>query len=55
MWNMKFMMIPILIGATGIVTKGLKKNLDAISGKHSINFLQKTAILGISQIIREVA
>jgi hypothetical protein len=26
--------------------KGLKKNLEAIPGKHSIEALQKTAILG---------
>jgi hypothetical protein len=27
MWNMKCMIIPAVIGAIGIVTKGLKKNL----------------------------
>jgi len=27
MWNLKCKIIPILTGATGIVTKGLKKNL----------------------------
>jgi hypothetical protein len=26
-WNMKCMIIPVIIGATGIVTKGLKKHL----------------------------
>jgi hypothetical protein len=36
MWNMNCMIIPVVIGATGIVTKGLKKNLEAISGKLSI-------------------
>jgi hypothetical protein len=25
-WNMKCMIIPLITGATGIVTKGLKKN-----------------------------
>jgi hypothetical protein len=48
------MIIPIIIGATGIVTKGLKKNLEAIPGKHSIDSLQKTAVLGTSHIIGEV-
>jgi hypothetical protein len=37
---------PVIIGATGIVTRSLKKNLEAIPGTHSIDFLQKTAILG---------
>jgi len=36
------------------VTKGLGKNLEAMPGKHSIDSLQKTAILGISHIIRKV-
>ena len=43
---MKCMIIPVVIGATGIVTKGLNKNLEAIPGKCSIDSLQKTAILG---------
>jgi hypothetical protein len=54
MWNTKFMIIPLIIGATGIVTKGLKKNLEAITGKHSTDSLQKTAVLGTSHIIRKV-
>ena len=48
------MIIPLVIGATRIVTKGLKKNLEAIPGKHSIDSLQKTAVLGTSHIIRRV-
>ena len=46
--------IPIIIGATGIVTRSLRKNLKAVPGKHSIESLQKTAILGTSHIIRKV-
>jgi hypothetical protein len=33
--------MPVIFGATGIATKGLKKNLETISGKHSIDSLQK--------------
>jgi hypothetical protein len=36
---MKCFVIPVIIGATGIVTKGLKKYLETITGKHSISFL----------------
>jgi dTDP-4-dehydrorhamnose reductase len=32
---MKCMDIPVITGATGILTKCLRKNLEAISGKHS--------------------
>jgi hypothetical protein len=52
---MKCFVIPVIIGATGIVTRGLKKNLEMIPGKHSIDYLQKkTAVLGTSHIIRKV-
>jgi hypothetical protein len=44
----------IIIGATGIVTKSLRKNLEAIPEKLSIDSLQKTAILGSTHIIRKV-
>jgi hypothetical protein len=54
MWNMKCMVIPSITGATGIVTKGLQKNLEAMPGKHLIDSLQKTAVLGTSHIMREV-
>ena len=30
MWNMKCMIIPVMTGVTGIETKGLTKNLEAI-------------------------
>jgi len=53
MWNMKCVIIPPTNGANGIVTKGLKKNLEAVPGKHSMDSLQKTAILGTSHIIRK--
>jgi hypothetical protein len=54
MWNLKCTIIPDIIGATGIVTKSLRKNLEAITGKHSIDSLQKTAVLETSHIIRKV-
>jgi len=49
MWNLKCKIIPVIIGATRIVTKGLWKNLEAIPGKHSIDLL-----LGMSYIIQKV-
>jgi hypothetical protein len=39
---------------TGIVTRNLRKNLEAVPGKYSIVSLQQTAILGTSHIIRKV-
>jgi len=51
MWNLKCTIISVIIEATGIVTRSLKKNLEAIPGKHSIDSLHKTAILGTSHMI----
>jgi len=44
MWNLKCTIIPVIIGATGIETRSLRKNLEAVPGKHSIDSPQKTAI-----------
>jgi len=48
LWNMKCMIIPVIIGTTGRVTKGLKKNLETIPEKYSVDALQKIAIPGTS-------
>jgi hypothetical protein len=45
--------MPVITGATGIVTKALEKNVEAIPGKHS-RLTAKAAILGILHIIRKV-
>jgi hypothetical protein len=42
-----------IIGVTGIVTKSLRKYLEAIPEKHSIDSLQQTAIFGASHINTE--
>ena len=34
--------------------RSLRKNLESVPGRHSIDSLQKTAILGTSHIIRKV-
>ena len=56
MWSLKCTILPAIIGATGIVTRSFRKNLEAAPGKHSIDSLQKTAIhvLSTSHIIRKV-
>ena len=43
--NLKDMVMPEIIGAIGIVTKVLKKNLEAMPRKHSIDSLQNAAVL----------
>ena len=34
MWNIKCKIIPLIIGATGIVTKVLRENVEAITTHH---------------------
>jgi len=53
-WDLKCTIIPVIIGTTGIVTRSLRKNLETVPGKYSIDSLQKTAIHGTSHIIRKV-
>jgi len=54
MWNTKCAVTPVIRGANGIVIRGSRKYLEAVTGKRSIDSLQKTAILGTSHIIRKV-
>jgi hypothetical protein len=37
MWNMKCMILTVVNGDTAVVTKGLRTNLEAVTGKHSID------------------
>ena len=54
MWNVKTKVIPVIIGATGTITKSLRKYVSNIPGKHEVKELQKTAILGTAHIVRKV-
>jgi len=54
MWNLKCTIIPVIIGATGIVTRSLRKNLEDMPGKYSIDSLQTIAIIGTLHITRKV-
>jgi hypothetical protein len=46
--------IPVIVGATRIITKGLKKNLESVPDKHSVDAVQNTAVLGTSHIIWKI-
>jgi hypothetical protein len=50
---MNCFVIPVVIGATEIVAKGLTIYVEAIPGKHS-EFLQKSALMKISHVIMKV-
>jgi len=54
MWNVKTKVIPVIIGATGTISKPFRKYVSNIPGKHEVKELQKTAILGTAHILRKV-
>ena len=54
MWNLKTKVIPVIIGATGTISKSFRKYVSNIPGKHEFKELQKTAILGTAHILRKV-
>jgi hypothetical protein len=54
MWNVKTRVIPVIIGATGTISKSFRKYVSDIPGNHEVKELQKIAILGTAHILREV-
>ena len=52
MWNVKTKVIPVIIGATGTISKSFRKYVSNIPGNHEDKKLQKTAILGTAHILR---
>ena len=54
MWKMRCRIIPIVTRATGAVINSLNNNSEATPEKHSIDSLQKTAVLGTAHTIRKM-
>jgi hypothetical protein len=54
MWNVKTRVIPVIIGATGTISKSFRKYVSTVPGNHEVKELQKTAILGTAHILRKV-
>ena len=54
MWDVKTKVIPVIIGATGTISKSFRKYMSYIPGKHEVKELQRTAILGAAHILRKV-
>ena len=54
MWNVKTKVMPVIIGATGAISKSFRKYVSNIPGKYEVKELQKTAILVTAHIFRKV-
>jgi hypothetical protein len=48
------MVIPVIIEATGTISKSFRKYMSTIPGNHDVKELQKTAILGTAHTHRKV-
>jgi hypothetical protein len=53
-WKVKARVIPVIIGATGTISKSFRNYVSSIPGNHEFRELQKTAILGTAHIRRKV-
>ena len=54
MWKVKTKVVPVIIGATGTISKSFRKYVSNIPGNHEVEELQKTTILGTAHMLRKV-
>jgi hypothetical protein len=54
MGNVKARVMPVIIGATGTISRSFRKYVNDIPGNHDVKELQKTVILGTAHILRKV-
>jgi hypothetical protein len=54
MWNVTTNVISVIIGATGTISKSLRKYLSNVPGKHEMKEVHKTVILGTAHILQKV-
>ena len=53
-WKVKTRVIPVIIGATGTISKSFRKYISNIPGNHEVKELLKTGILGTAHILWKV-
>ena len=54
LWNMQVIIIPIVIGAFGTVTKGLLKRLEDLEVGGRVETIQTTALLRTAKMLRRI-
>ena len=54
MWKMKKPTLPVVIGALGVIKKGMRLTVEKIPGTITIEELQKIALMGTAHILRKV-
>ena len=54
MWHMKTIVILVVVGAFGIIRKGMVENIKKVSETASVTEIQKISMLGSAHILRKV-
>jgi hypothetical protein len=54
MFNVKTKMTPVIVGATGTISKSFIKYLKNTTAKHDIKQLQRPAIMNTAHMLRKV-
>ena len=53
-WVMKTQIVPVIIGALGVIKKCIEKQISKIPGNLNVTELQEIALLGSTHILRKV-
>jgi hypothetical protein len=54
MWHVKTGVMSVIIGASGTISKSLRKYVSTITPNHEVRELQKTAMLDTAHRLRKV-
>ena len=54
MWKMKKTTLPVVIGALGVIKKGMRLTVEQIPGRINIEELRRIALMGTAHILRKV-
>ena len=53
MWSLETTIVPVVIGALGMIKKGTEKHIEKLPGKPSLHELQKITLMGTAHILRK--
>ena len=54
LWNTKTYVVPVVVGALGMIPKNHKQHLKTIGATVKVELLQKAALLGTGRLLRKV-
>ena len=53
MWKLKTTVVPVIVGALGMIKKGTQNHLEKIPGNHSLREIQKIVLTSTAHILRK--